>query len=195
MKFLLRQMKSFLLALPLLLLAVSSPAFAQIQIGKALTIEVRGVPPEEKGRVDGQYTVADNGTINMPYIGSVRAAGLKPEALAATLESRFVSAEIYRNPTFQVVADEEGAKLDQNVVHIGGQVVRAGPVPYQRGLTLWQAIQSAGGPNPFGTMKRVTLVRDGRQREYDVTEIEAMNLKLQPNDAITIPQKLPWDAR
>ncbi len=170
-------------------------AFGQIQVGKAITVEIRGVPPEEQGRINGAYFVGDNGTISMPYVGAIRAAGLKPEALAATLEARYRAAEIYRNPSFQVVADEEGAKLDQNVVHIGGQVVRSGPVPYQRGITLWQAIQAAGGPTPFGTLQRVKVLRDGKQRQYDVTQVEAMQVQLQPNDAIDVPQKRPWETR
>jgi polysaccharide export outer membrane protein len=167
----------------------------QIQVGKAVTVEIRAVPPEEQGRINGAYLVADNGTINMPFIGAVRAAGLKPEALAATLEARYRAAEIYRNPAFQVMANEEETMLDKNMVHIGGQVVRSGPVPYQRGLTLWQAIQAAGGPTPFGTLQRVKVLRDGKQRQYDVTQVEAMQVQLQPNDAIDVPQKRPWEVR
>lgn len=167
----------------------------QIQAGKSITVEIRGVPPEEQSRINGAYFVGDNGTINMPYVGYVQAAGLKPEMLAARLEASYRDAEIYRNPSFQVVADEEGRTLEQNVVHIGGQVVRSGPVPYQRGLTLWQAIQAAGGPTPFGTLLRVKVLRDGKQRQYDVTKVEAMQVPLQPNDAIDVPQKRPWETR
>ncbi len=167
----------------------------QIQAGKSITVEIRGVPPEEQGRINGSYFVGDNGTISMPYVGYIQASGLKPEVLAARLEASYRAAEIYRNPTFQVVADEEGRNLEQNVVHIGGQVVRSGPVPYQRGLTLWQAIQAAGGPTPFGTLLRVKLLRDGKQREYDVTKVEAIQVPLQPNDAIDVPQKRPWETR
>ncbi|HSP42524.1 MAG TPA: polysaccharide biosynthesis/export family protein [Luteolibacter sp.] len=184
-----------LLAIFTVTLCLFGHAFGQIQVGKAITVEIRGVPPEEQGRINGAYFVGDNGTINMPYVGAIRAAGLKPEALAATLEARYRAAEIYRNPSFQVVGDEEGAKLDQNVVHIGGQVVRSGPVPFQRGLTLWQAIQAAGGPTPFGTLQRVKVLRDGKQRQYDVTQVEAMQVQLQPNDAIEVPQKRPWEVR
>jgi len=171
------------------------PAMGQIQVGKSVAISIQGVPPEEKGRIDGPYLVADNGNINMPFVGPVRAAGLKPEALAAALEARYRAAQIYRSPTFQVVADVEGSALEENVVHLGGHVSRPGPVKYQRGLTLWQAIHSAGGPTPFGTLKRVKVLRGGQQRLYDVTQLEAQQIRLEPNDTIELPQKRPWEVR
>lgn len=171
------------------------PALGQIQIGKSVAITVLGVPAEEKGRIDGAYPVAENGTINMPFIGQVRASGLKPEILAATLEARYRSAQIYRNPTFQVVANVEGGALDEAVVHVGGQVGRTGPVKFTRGLTLWQAIQAAGGPTPFGTIKRVKILRSGQQRQYDLGELRNMQIPLEPNDSIEVPQKRPWETK
>jgi polysaccharide export outer membrane protein len=185
-------MKTLLKTL-LMLALVCTPAFGQILTGKSVLVTISGVPAEEKGRVDGPYRVADNGTIRMPFIGPVHAAGLKPETLAAALEARYRSAKIYTNPTFQVVADDEGNKLDDPMVHLGGQINRPGPVKFQRGLTLWQAIQAAGGPTIFGTIKRVTITRSGKQREYDLREVENMNIPLEPDDAIAVPQKKPWD--
>jgi protein involved in polysaccharide export with SLBB domain len=188
-------MKTFVKTLLVLVLALAPALGQQIQTGKSVMISIAGVPEEEKGRITGPYRVADNGTINMPFIGPVRAAGMKPEVLASTLEARFRAAQIYRNPTFQVVADMEGAALDEAVVVLGGQVARPGAVKFQRGLTLWQAIQNAGGPTPFGTIKRVTVTRAGKQRQHDLTQIQGRDTLLEPNDGIEIPQKRPWEPR
>jgi protein involved in polysaccharide export with SLBB domain len=181
----------------ILLVAFSSaPLFGQvIQAGKPIKISILGVPLDEKGRVDGDYRVADNGTINMPFIGAVNAAGMKPEALATVLEARYRGAEIYRNPTFQVVSDVMGAQLDEALVVLGGQIAKPGPVKYQPGLTLWQAIQMGGGPTPFGTIKRIKVTRGGQQRQYDLTVIRNMDIQLEPNDGIEIPQKRPWETK
>jgi polysaccharide export outer membrane protein len=187
-------MKSILTILTALACAVL-PVFGQVQIGKSITITVLGVPTEEKGRIDGAYPVAENGTINMPFIGQVRAVGLKPEVLGASLEARYRSAKIYRNPTFQVVVDKGEGDLQEAVVHVGGQVGRTGPVKFNRGMTLWQAIQSAGGPNAFGTMKRVKVLRAGQQRQYDLTELQNTMTPLEPDDAIEVPQKRPWETK
>jgi polysaccharide export outer membrane protein len=178
-----------------LCLGVLTPAFAQIQAGKSVQISVLGVPSDEKGRIDATYPVSDNGTVNMPFIGIVQAAGMKPENLATTLESRYKNAKIYTNPTFQVVANVEGAGLNEALVHVGGQVGRAGPVKFTRGLTLWQAIQSAGGPTAFGTMKRVSVLRNGKMKILDLTDIKFMQYVLEPNDSITVPQKRAWETK
>lgn len=186
-------MKSYITLLILILLNLSS--YSQIQIGKSIIISIGGVPSEEKGRIDGNYRVAENGTINMPFIGQINASGLRPEVLATTLEARYRAAQIYSNPTFQVVSDREGTLVDDAVVHVGGQIGRPGKVEHVRGLTLWQAIQSAGGPTPFGTLKRVQLQRNGKQRQYDLTVLENMQINLEPNDNIEVPQKRPWETK
>jgi polysaccharide export outer membrane protein len=185
----------YLVTILLVMASAVFPVLGQIQIGKSISITVLGIPTEEKGRIDGAYPVADNGTINMPFIGQVRAAGLRPEALASTLESRYRSAQIYRNPTFQVVASMEGGALEDAVVHLGGQVGRTGPVKFTRGLTLYQAIQAAGGPTPFGTLQRVKVLRGGKQRQYDLTQLQFMQIPLEPNDTIEVPQKRPWETK
>jgi len=185
----------FMTILLVVLFNTALSLFAQIQAGKSVSITILGVPVEEKSRIDGSYPVAENGDIKMPFIGHVRAAGMKPEALAAVLEARYRNAQIYREPTFQVVSDQESAKLDEAVVHIGGQVGRTGRIPYTRGLTLYQAIQSAGGPTAFGTMKRVKVLRAGRQRQYDLTELQNMQIPVEPDDTIEVPQKRPWDTK
>lgn len=187
-------MKS-LLTMLLTLTCAALPVFGQIQVGKSITITVSGIPTEEKGRIDGPYPVADNGSVNMPFIGEVRAVGLKPEILAKTLEARYRTAQIYRNPTFQVVANVEGGALDEAVVHVAGQVGRNGPVKYNRGMTLFQAIAAAGGPTPFGTMRRVKVLRGGQQRQYDLTELQNMQIPLEPSDTIEVPPKRPWETK
>jgi len=163
-------------------------AFAGIEAGKAIQITISGVPNEEKGRIDGIYPVSDSGYINMPFIGNVHAANLKNEDLAVSLQSRYKSLGIYTNPTIQVISNS-GDSIDEQRVHIGGQVRSPGPKPFNKGLTLYQAIQAAGGPTEFGSMKRVKLFRKGRQTQYDLSKSQFMSVPVQPNDTIEVPQK------
>lgn len=172
----------------LLLACLATAAFGQIQAGRAIQISVSGVPSEEKGRIDAIYPVSESGMINVPFIGQVRASGLRAEQLASVLEQRFRAAEIYTNPTFQVI-DSSSKSIEEKVVTLGGQVRKTGPVPFNRNLTLYQAIQNAGGPTEFGSMHRVKLYRNGKQTEYDLTEGEAMNILLESGDTIEVPQK------
>lgn len=172
----------------LLVLSFSLTAFCQIEAGKAIQITISGVPSEEKGRIDGIYPVSDAGYINMPFIGTVRAADLRNEDLAASLQARYKSLEIYTNPTIQVIS-KRGDSIDEQMVHLGGQVRGPGPKPFNKGLTLYQAVQAAGGATEFGSMKRVKLFRNGRQTVYDLTKSQFMNVPVQPNDTIEVPQK------
>ena len=170
------------------LMCLATGAFGQIQAGRAIQISVSGVPSEEKGRIDAIYPVSESGMINVPFIGQVRAVGLRAEQLAQILEQRFQAAGIYTSTTFQVI-DSSAKTIEEKVVTIGGQVRKTGPVPYNRGLTLYQAIQNAGGPTEFGSMHRVKLYRAGKQTEYDLTKGEAMNVLLESDDTIEVPQK------
>ena len=177
-----------ILAQLLLLVCTSVIAFAGIEASRAIQITISGVPSEEKGRIDGIYPVSDAGYINMPFIGTVHAAGLRNEDLAVSLQSRYKSLGIYTNPTIQVISNR-GDSINEQSVHIGGQVRGPGPKPYNKGLTLYQAIAAAGGPTEFGSMKRVKLFRGGRQTEYDLSKAQFMNVPVQPNDTIEVPQK------
>lgn len=165
---------------------------AQIQAGKAINITISNVPDEDKTTVTGVYPVAENGMINMPFIGMVRAAGLQSQDLANSLQARYKSAGIYTNPTIQVITNAETAQVNQESVTVGGQVRRPGPVPYGKELTLWQAVQAAGGATEFGSMYRVKLFRDGNQKTYDLTKAQFMRVPLQRNDTIEVPQKNAW---
>ncbi len=172
----------------LALFGLSASVLAQIQPGRAIIITISGVPTEEKTRFDVNYPVSESGMINMPLIGQVKAAGLRADQLQAVLESRYKTAGIYTHPTFQVI-DSDASKIAAQVVVVGGQVRRPGPVPYNRNMTLYQAIANAGGATEFGSMNRVKVLRAGKQKIYDLKELRFMQIPLEPDDTIEVPQK------
>jgi protein involved in polysaccharide export with SLBB domain len=167
---------------------LTSASQAQILAGKAVQITIQGVPSEEKARIDGVYPVSESGYINMPYIDTVHAAGLRNEDLASSIQSRYKSSGIYTNPTIQVLSST-GDRINEKLVYLGGQVRAPGPKPFSQGMTLYQAVQSGGGATEFGSMKRVRIFRDGKALEFDLTLPQFMNVPVQPNDTIEVPQK------
>ncbi len=164
-------------------------ASAQIQAGKSVNITISGVPDQDRATVTNTYPVSESGMINMPFIGPVRAAGLRNEQLAASLQAQYRNAGIYTNPTIQVLSSLTDVNPDQETVTVGGFVRSPGLRPYTKELTLWGAIQGAGGPTEFGSMKRVKVIRNGSQKTYDVTNPKYMQIQLQRNDIIQVPQK------
>ena len=78
----------FLLFISIVTLATASGAFGQatLRAGDPIEIKVGGVPNEEQVQVNNTYTVDTNGSVNLPYINRVRAAGLTPAQLARSIE-------------------------------------------------------------------------------------------------------------
>ena len=77
----------------------------------------------------------------------------------------------------------------QEIITIGGQVRRPGPVEVREKLTLYAAIQSAGGATEFGAMRRVKVYRGDEVLTYDLTKKENMKVLVEADDTIEVPQK------
>jgi len=170
-------------------ISLIAPAKSEIQAGTTVKIEIMGVPGEEKIKIDSMYPVAEGGKINMPFVGKIQAAGLTSEALSDLIEASYIKAGIYENPTIQVFADRGFDGPQEQFVHVGGQVRKTGRVNFQKGLTLYQAVQAAGGTTEFGSMKRVQLLRDGKTQSFDLTKPEFMTFPVKPSDTLIVPQK------
>lgn len=174
---------------PLLALACFvSPAFSQIEAGHSVLIKIMGVPAEEKAKIDETYPVSKGGMVNLPFIGEIRAAGLESDQLAKSIQNAYREGGIYNDATIQVIANENERGVVAQVVHLGGHVRAPGPRAFTKGLTVFQAVQAAGGPTEFGAMKRVILWREGKQQKIDLTKPEGMGIITVPNDTIQVPQ-------
>ncbi|MDP4625112.1 MAG: polysaccharide biosynthesis/export family protein [Akkermansiaceae bacterium] len=176
----------------LFLIFLVSPSLAEIEPGTSVKINILGVALEEKGKIDSIYPVSEDGMVNMPFIGKLRAGGLKAETFATTVENAYKAAEIYQNPTIQVIDNREMGDPKDQTVFVGGHVRKTGAVSWQQHLTIYQAIQAAGGADEFGSMKRVRLYREGRMSTYDLRDHEAKQILVEPKDTIEVPEKGPF---
>jgi polysaccharide export outer membrane protein len=76
-----------------------------------------------------------------------------------------------------------------------GEVGRTGPLELTPGMTLLQAIATAGGLSPFANAKKIYILRivDGKQQKIFVQYKQALrgdlslNLPLNPGDTIVVP--------
>jgi len=174
------------------LLCLSMPglmAQSTISAGRAIQIQLKGVPSEDSTLISGSYTVSESGTVRLPLLsGPIRAAGLSPTSLSQSIEAAYRAEKIFTTPAVNVVATSL-EELEQLIVTVGGQVQNPGPVQYYRGLTIWEAVQSAKGSTPFGALNRVRLTRGKQVKEYNLKKAEHMNIQLEPKDTIEVPQK------
>lgn len=177
-------------------IAVFCSAFAQAQsisVNESLEISIKGVPASEQARISGPYNVSSSGYVFMPLLkNGVKASGLSKSALARSIESAYKAAGMYKDPRITVVSTQDNAakaRRENEVVSIGGFVKAPGQRPFVSGMTLYQAVAAAGGATPFGSIRRVELLRKGRRTVYDLRKTDHMGTRVFPGDTINVPQK------
>lgn len=167
-----------------------SPLFSQIQAEQSVIIKIMGVAPEEKVKIDETYTVSKHGKLSLPYIiGEIQAAGLDSDQLAKSIQKAYRDGDIFKDAVIQVISNQNEKDAVAQKVHIGGKVKKPGPADFTNGLTVYQAVQAAGGPDEFGAMNRVILWREGKQEKIDLKTAEGKAVVAKPNDTIEVPAK------
>lgn len=178
----------------LALVCLTVPAFSQIQAGQSVFIKIMGVPAEEKAKIDETYPVSKKGLVNMPFIGEIRAVGLESDELAKSIQNAYREGGIYDNATIQVISNAIEVQPLEQKVHIAGQVRASGPRPFAKGLTVYQAVQAAGGATEFGAMNRVVLWRKEKQQVINFEEAASRGIIAEPGDTIEVREK-NWRGR
>jgi len=177
-----------LLAASLFLFALAGAAFAQatLRVGDPVELKISGVPAEEQAQVNNTYTVDADGSVNLPYISRLKAEGLTPSQLAASIENNYRTGKVFTHPTITIVMAPTA-----RFVNVGGAVRTPSRVPFTEDMTLLTAINAAGGFNDFADQKRVRLLRGNDAKIYDVRQFRrdpSRDVRLQPGDKIEIPQ-------
>ena len=167
-------------------LALSAFGQATLRIGDPLEMKIGGVPNDEQIQINNTYTVDATGSVNLPYINKVRADGLTPAQLAASIEGSYRANKIYSNPTITIVM-----AATARFVNVGGAVRNAQRVPFTEDMTLLAAINGAGGFNDFADQRKVRVLRGNAVKIYDVREARrdpSKDIRLQPGDRVEVPQ-------
>ena len=163
--------------------SVATPGSSAYKIGPfdALDVSVFKVP--ELSRV---VQVADNGTINLPLVGEVPAAGSNAQDVERELAKR-LGAKFLRNPQVTVLVKEYNSQR----VTFEGAVKKPGVYPIQGKLTLLQAVAIAGGLDGSVSSEEVVIFRQGGSKRlagrFDIAQIrsgEASDPLLQEGDVI-----------
>jgi len=136
--------------------------------------------------------IRPDGKISLQLIGDVVAAGQSPAGMATELTKRYASE--LATPSVTVIVRQFGDER----VYVSGEVAKSGIVPLTDGMTLYQAIQAAGGFLDTAHKKQVILVRrsaDGTAVgvAIDIRDIESGNdpdkdVPLRPLDMVFVPK-------
>lgn len=151
-------------------------------VGDLITVRFPGtvdqiLPHEER--------VKEDGTIALPLIGAVKAAGKTPAELQSEIHDLYVP-RFYKELTIPPPGG-------QRVYRVGGQVRLPGRQVYLGATTVTKAIESAGGFSEFATRRYVTLTRtDGKTFKVDCIKAakdDSLDLPVYPGDKIGVPMR------
>jgi polysaccharide export outer membrane protein len=164
----------------------TSEDVGRFAVGDLIRITFSGasfeIPPHEE-------RIKEDGTITLPLIGSVQAAGKTQGELQRGITERYVP-DYYRRLTATIVSD-------QRVYFVSGQVRQPGRQVYIGATTVLKAITSSGGFTDFADRKRVVLTRaDGRRQIVDcvrAAQDAAMDPAVFPGDRIDVPMRGPFN--
>ncbi|MHA3772758.1 polysaccharide biosynthesis/export family protein [Verrucomicrobiota bacterium sgz303538] len=178
----------FIALLFLALCTVASSGFAQAPLRPNDTFELQlsGMPAEYAQDFRGQYTVGDDGTVSIPLIGPVKAAGLSSSQLQRAIEKKLVSEKIFTSPTVLLVLP-----MQSRFVTVGGGVRQPQTVWWSADLTLSSAIKRAGGISDFGNKSKIRVIRDGKSGVFNLNKSDQdpnQNPKLLPGDEVEVPE-------
>ncbi len=140
------------------------------------------------------YTVAPDGTVDLPYIKRLKVSGLEPQQIAELVRDQLIAQQILGDPTVSISVKEYRSKK----VEVFGEVLKPSSLSLEPGMTLLRAISQAGGFNTIADKNRVTLrrrLRDGSVKSVDVSvsdiaDNRIQDVVLQAGDTVYVQQRV-----
>jgi polysaccharide biosynthesis/export protein len=163
------------------------PVETEYRIGPADVLRISVWKNEELSRT---VPVRPDGTISLPLLNDVPAAGLTPMELRDILSRKLE--EYIPRPQLAVIVQE----VHSRAVSVLGEVAKAGRYELKGRSTVLDAIAFAGGITPFARRARILILRQdgsGVKRipfDYDKAispEGAQGNLLVQSGDIIVVP--------
>ncbi|MGC2369222.1 MAG: polysaccharide biosynthesis/export family protein [Candidatus Sulfotelmatobacter sp.] len=133
--------------------------------------------------------VRPDGKISMPLLDDVQAAGMTPMQLGASIREKLK--KYIEDPRVTVVV----TAMNSQRIYVLGEVIHTGAMPLLPGMTVLQALSSAGFTQ-FANLKAIYLLRviDGKQTKLPFNYKDAIkgrsmqqNIALKPGDTIVVP--------
>jgi len=165
--------------------AASSPAGPDYVIGAE---DVLHVQVWKENDLTATLPVRPDGKISLPLLNDVQASGLTPQQLADSVTEKLK--KFIADPRVTVVVTQINSKR----IYLVGEVNKSGATAMLPGMTVLQALSSAG-LNQFAKTKGIYVLRtvNGKQEKLPVDYRKLVkgnieqNYLLQPGDTIVVP--------
>jgi polysaccharide export outer membrane protein len=172
--------------------SAASPALAAGTAADSYVIgasDVLTVTVWKEPGLSGTLLVRPDGMISLSLIGDIQASGLTPLQLADQIAAKLK--KFIQDPNVSVVVGQ----IHSKVIYLLGEVEKKGPVEMTPGMTLLEAIGSAGGLTDYANSKKIYILRNdaGTHQKIPVHYKEALkgdstlNLVLKAGDTIVVP--------
>jgi polysaccharide export outer membrane protein len=157
--------------------------------GDVFTMEIVGEKELPK-----EYQISADGSVDIPYIHTIKVAGLEAPAVARLIRTRFMERKILTDPSVIVQVKEYHSRR----ITLLGQIAKPGSFPYTPGMTLIQAVSLAGGFTAISDTDRVNITRktdSGRTFTAvlsvgTIMEGRSADVPLQAGDQIYVHERL-----
>ena len=150
--------------------------------------DVISVTVRERSDLSGSFTVGPDGTLALPLVGDVKAAGLTVSELSRELNRKL---SMFRAGEATVSV----AQYNSRKVFVVGEVVKPGKYSFSVIPSVWHVLSEAGGPTDAALLSGVQVIRasTGETLIVDVRKLldgqAPDQVKLKPGDTVRVPRR------
>ena len=158
-------------------------------VGDVVLINVWG---EGNAALNTEATIRPDGTITMPLVGDLKASGMSPSQLKASIRTRL--ADFIKLEGSEITVAVKAWRSYRFTVQ--GEVMKTGVYTSEEYVTVADALALAGGPTRFAKRSQIVLLRrtgaTAKRIPLDYETLAsganpAMNIFVLPGDTIYVP--------
>lgn len=149
---------------------------SQLQSGDQLKVIVFG-----EDSLSGIYEISPSGTVAMPLIAPIRAAGHSVAEVERAITSAYASGKFLQEPKITV------SVVSFRPFYIFGEVLTPGRYAYTNGLDVLGAVATAGGFT-YRASKTSVLIRHPGEEVWQQYSLAAPQ-PIEPGDVIRVPER------
>ena len=139
-------------------------------------------------QLTGPLMVRPDGKISLPLIHDIQASGFTPTQLSNDIAQRL--GKYLTDPTVEVTVLAVRSKN----IYLMGEVMHVGPIPIAPGMSILQAIATAGGLTPYANAKKIYILRGDPAHQKQIRfnynkakQGDMQGIELMPGDTIFVP--------
>jgi polysaccharide export outer membrane protein len=150
--------------------------------------DVISVIVRERADLSGSFAVGPEGTLVLPLLGEVKAAGLTVSQLSRELNRKL---SVFHAGEATVAV----AQYNSRKVFVVGEVAKPGKYSFSVIPSIWDVLSEAGGPTEAALLGAVQVIRakTGETMTVDVRKLlegqAPDQVKLQPGDTVRVPRR------